>query len=82
MLRPNVRIPLWAAVGVPAAAYVWRSAGRGWNFSLDQTDLLLGVLLLILVGLAAIARRVDRSPRSERGEDDLTAEMNDEDRQS
>ncbi len=79
MLRPTIRIPLWAAVGLPAAAYVWRSANRGWDFRFDATDVLLGILLLVLVGLTAVARRINDGSGSQRGDDDLSSQMNDED---
>jgi len=82
MLRPAIKIPLWAAVGLPAAAYVWRSANRGWDFHVDATDVLLGILLLVLVGLSAIARRINDGSGSQRRDDDLSSQVNDEDDQA
>lgn len=82
MLRPAIKIPLWAAVGLPAAAYVWRSANRGWDFRLDATDVLVGILLLILVGLSAVARRINDGSGSERCDDDLSSQMKDEDHEA
>lgn len=53
MLRPQVRIPLWAAAVIPVAAYVVRSSMRGWDFSPDlPVDALLGGLLVAVIALA------------------------------
>ena len=50
MLRPTLRIPLWAAAGIPVAAYILRSAIRGWSFRPDlPQDAVVGLLLLALI---------------------------------
>ncbi len=78
MLRPSIRIPLTAAVGLPAAAYVLRAALRGWDFSLDlPVDLLLGIMLIVLIGAAWWSRRP--TPPDERSHD-LPAEVHEENR--
>ena len=58
MRRPQVRMPLWAAVAVPAAAYCIRSIARGFDFSPDLPDdvLVFGMLAVLLLAVA-IARR-------------------------
>ena len=55
--RPRVRIPLWVALVVPAAAYAVRSAMRGFDFRPDlPTDAVALVALLVVVGSAAWVR--------------------------
>jgi len=58
VLRPTLRIPLWAAAGLPVAAYVLRSANRGWSFRPDlPQDTVVGLLLLALIAVVAWTRR-------------------------
>lgn len=77
MLRPDIRIPIWAAAGVPAAAYVLRSMLRGWDFRPDlPQDALVTVLLIALIAVASWNRSASRT--HERS-DHLAAEMNRED---
>jgi hypothetical protein len=53
-----MRMPLWAAVAVVAAAYVLRSALRGWDFRPDlPIDAVLAVTLVALVLLRWFAGR-------------------------
>lgn len=72
-LMPRLRMPLWAAVAIPAAAYAVRSLLRG-NATPELADVVvLGTLLVVLLlaarfGSAAQARR-----------DELTREMNESD---
>ncbi len=76
MLKPRVRIPLWAAAAIPAAAYLVRSIVRGWNFAPDlPLDALLGALLILLAGIAYWIRTTG----PENGGEHLTAEMEDQD---
>ncbi len=57
-LRPRVRIPLWAAVAVVAAAYVTRSAIRGWDFRLDlPVDAIIGAALIALIALRVLVAK-------------------------
>ena len=65
--RPRMRIPLTAAVGIPAAAYVLRAALRGWDFSPDlPADAILGVALVVLVAAAWWLRRSSAADGAER----------------
>jgi len=58
VLRPRVRIPLSAAVGIPAVAYILRAALRGWNFAPDlPADAILGIVLSVFVASAWWIRR-------------------------
>jgi hypothetical protein len=67
---PRLRIPLWAAVAIPAAAYTIRSIVRG-SLALDlPEDAVVAVVLVALLSLAALRRRTSH----ERG-DDLPPEM-------
>lgn len=49
-LMPRLRIPLWAAVAVPAAAYAIRSIIRGyWMPDLPGDAVVLGILAAVLL---------------------------------
>ena len=73
-LHPRVRMPLWVAVALPLAAYVYRSFTRGWEFGLDvPTDVVALVLYVAALVLVLVARRTVATGESERtleGEDD------------
>jgi hypothetical protein len=79
-LHPNIRIPLWAAVAIVAAAYIFRGISRGGDFSLDLPidAILLGTLAVLLV-IVALARR---ATATDDGEDSLTGEVQEEHDQS
>jgi hypothetical protein len=50
VLRPRLKMPMWAAVAVVAAAYVLRSFLRGWDFRADMPiDAVLGAALVVLL---------------------------------
>lgn len=69
-LMPRMRIPLWAAIGVPVAAYAVRSAVRGSMApDLPADAIVLGSLIAVLL-LSAL----HRSP-AQRCHDELTGEM-------
>jgi hypothetical protein len=72
-LHPDIRIPLWAAVAIVAAAYLIRSIARGFDFSLDLPvdAVVLGGFVVLLV-IVALARRATASDDSD---DSLTQEM-------
>lgn len=84
MLRPHVRMPLWAAVAIPAAAYLLRSALRAsLRPDLPEDAVVLVVLVVALAfatryGSAAQHRKSDLerevgggdSRESQRGEND------------
>lgn len=53
-----MKIPLTAAVGIPAAAYVLRAMLRGGDFSPDlPADAILGAALVVFVAAAWWLRR-------------------------
>lgn len=67
-------MPLWAAVAIPAAAYVIRSVSRGFDFRPDlPSDLLAFALFAAVFAVVAIARRA--SPPSRDGQDALSGEV-------
>ena len=69
MIRPSFRLPLWAAVALPAAAYVGRSLVRG-SFAPDLPgDALVYALLALVIAAVAIGRT-----RAARYDDDQLAE--------
>lgn len=70
MMTHRPRIPLWAAVGIPAAAYVVRSVIRG-SFTPDMPDdLVVAGALLALLAIAAIVRGA-----AHRGSEQLPAQV-------
>jgi len=76
VLRPHIRMPLWAAVALPAAAYVIRSLLRGGDFRPDLPwDLIAFGLLAIVILAVAVAR----SRTSHDGDGGLTDEMDGDD---
>jgi len=52
VIRPSFRLPLWAAVALPAAAYVLRSLIRGGDFTPDLPGDAIAYGLLAFVVLA------------------------------
>jgi hypothetical protein len=66
MIRPSIKLPLWAAVALPAAAYVVRSLIRG-SFALDlPLDLVAYALLAFVVIAVGIGRaRLAHEPDDE-----------------
>lgn len=79
MFRPRVRMPMWAAVAVVAAAYLVRSAMRGFDFRPDlPIDAVLGAVLIGLIGLRLYLSRpsaedVDEHPQRQVDEEDTGA---------
>lgn len=78
MLRPRVRIPLWAAVAIPAAAYGIRAiAWRSFRPDLPGDAIVLSALL---VGLALYAALGSASKRRDKDSDrELDGRDDDED---
>lgn len=64
-LRPHVRMPLWAAVAIPAAAYLLRSALRA-SLRPDLPE--DGVVLVVLVVALAFATRYGSAAQRRKGE--------------
>ena len=58
--RPRVRIPLWSAVAIVAAAYLVRSFVRGSLRPDLPLDAVVVVALAVVVGIVAVARSSDR----------------------
>lgn len=57
-MHPRIRMPLWAAVVLPAAAYAIRSAARGWDFVPDlPVDAIVFGALGLIIAATALARR-------------------------
>ncbi|MDF1542555.1 MAG: hypothetical protein RQ731_00525 [Anaerosomatales bacterium] len=75
MIRPSFRLPLWAAVALPAAAYVLRSLIRGGDFAPDLPGDAIAYGLLALVVLAVWLART-RSADSV--DDELPGEVDEE----
>lgn len=63
MLQPRLKMPLWAAVALPAAAYLVRSVMRGTvRPDLPADAVVFGALVIILV-LATMNSATHRSKR-------------------
>ena len=76
MLRPRIRIPLWAAAALPVAAYVFRSVFlRGGDFRPDlPVDAIIAVLLVLGIAITAWYRA--RTPHAPDGK--VASEQDDE----
>ncbi|MDO9556806.1 MAG: hypothetical protein Q7J82_04415 [Coriobacteriia bacterium] len=74
MLRPSLKMPLWAAVALPAAVYAFRGVLRGMDFAPDLPGdaVALGLWLIALI-LATLTRSASSDDRR----DQLPDEMND-----
>lgn len=58
LFHPSIRLPLWAAFALPAAAYLYRSITRGFDFRLDlPLDVLVLAMFAFVLGLAMWSRR-------------------------
>lgn len=76
-LHPKFRLPLWAVLLLPAAAYVYRSVSRGNDFRPDLPSDAIA-LAVFAIGLAAVAwshrtaskERDEQAANEEDGEDD------------
>jgi len=77
LLRPKIKIPLWAAVAIPAAAYLIRSIGRGFDFRPDIPDdiIAMAVFVIALVIVGVFRRRA----RSDQSDDTASSEIDQED---
>lgn len=69
-LMPRLRMPLWAAVAIPTAAYAVRSLLRGSIAPDMPGDAVVLVSLGIVLALAARYRSA-----AQRGDEDLSDEM-------
>ena len=75
MLRPRLRLPLWAAVAIPAAAYLIRAVAWGsLRPQLPEDAIVFGALAIALtlaatMGAAAQRRRGDSDNELEHHDD-------------
>ncbi len=59
MIRPRLRIPIWAALAIVGAAYVGRSVFlRQGDFGLDVRDVIVLAIALAAIGATAWFRSV------------------------
>ena len=73
-LMPRLRMPLWVAVGIPAATYTIRSiVRRSFRPDLPEDAFVLAVLLVVLLAAALYGSAAQRR------RDELGAEVNGED---
>jgi len=72
LAHPDIRMPLWAAAAIPAAAYVVRSVARGLDFMPD-----LPMDAVVFGGLAVLVLAVWYARRTEppKADDGLAEEM-------
>jgi hypothetical protein len=73
--RPRIRIPFSLAVAIVAAAYVVRSAMRGFDFTPDMPiDAIAAALFLLVLGMVAYMRHQARSGEDADGGDDAAGD--------
>lgn len=58
LFHPTARMPLWLALALPLAAYLYRSVMRGFDFAPDlPIDALVLAIYLLVLGAAISSRR-------------------------
>jgi len=77
MPRPRFKMPLWVAAALVAAAFLARSAVRGFDFALDLPSdaLVLGLFVAVIAGVAWV--RADNARRDDAGPDAPTEDTTD-----
>jgi len=56
--HPNVKLPIWVALVIPGAAYVYRSVQRGFDFRPDlPLDALVLAMFIVLLSVVYLGRR-------------------------
>lgn len=81
MIRPNIKLPLWVALALPAAAYVVRSLMRGGDFTPDLPgDAIAYGLLIVVVVAVGLARARANAPDD--GDDESADQVDGENRTS
>ena len=64
--RPHFRLPIWATFAIVGAAYVGRSAMRGWDFRLDlPADAVVIAMFVVVVAIVAYIRGIAAEEHSE-----------------
>ncbi len=77
-LHPRTRLPLWAALVLPAAAYLYRSMSRGFDFRPDMPyDAIALAAFAIVFGAVAWSRRTAAQERHEQPTDEQDGEDGD-----
>lgn len=77
MLRPAVKLPLWAAITIVIAAYLARSALRGFDFTPDMPlDAIIAAAMLFMV---AVRRWSTRATPADEPRDDGAGDIDHED---
>ncbi len=62
-LHPTFKMPLWAALALPVAAYLYRSISRGFDFGLDMpTDAVAFTIFAVAFGAVVWSRRMAAQP--------------------
>lgn len=81
--RPSIRLPIWVAIAIIVAAYVGRSAMRGFDFRPDMPldAVILVVAAVVMLGVWWVRRddaRRDEVERREGQEEERAAQEGDE----
>ncbi len=76
MIRPSFRIPIWAVLALPAAAYLVRSLIRG-DFTPQLPD--DAIVLVVVVGAAAMGAYLRAQAARDGVDDDSDQEQRHED---
>ena len=74
-LHPKIRMPLWLAVALPLAAYLFRSAMRGFDFRPDMPiDLVVLAMYAFVLAIAIVSRRAAAEEANEHPTDEQEQE--------
>ena len=77
MLRPAVKLPLWAAITIVIAAYLARSALRGFDFTPDMP--LDAIIAAAVIFMVAVRRWSAGGTPADESRDDDADDIDDED---
>lgn len=71
LFHPKSRLPLWAALAIPAAAYLYRSISRGFDFRPDvPSDIIVFAVFAVGLGAIAWSRRTLANERDDKTADE------------